>query len=154
VQGLVEDPSHRMTLAEALQHPWLASTENVTPIRPPPHPALEAIWSIGQKPTPHTTTHTSPITTTPSGLSYNSSTWRITDFEVGPKLGSGRFGCVYKCRCKKSAKVVAIKTLFKDQLMENGMVHQLKNEIEIHCQIIHPHIVRCYGYFHDDQRGK
>lgn len=35
--------------------------------------------------------------------------WMITDFEMGPAVGKGRFGSVYLCVEKKSRKPVALK---------------------------------------------
>lgn len=115
-------------------------------------------------------------------------TWTITDFEMGPAVGKGRFGSVFLCREKVSGKPLAIKVrntisivkshgriaeevmgsdvipatrsvcrldqvLFKEQLEDYGVVHQLRHEIEIHTRIIHPNVVRCYGYFEDEHRG-
>lgn len=57
--------------------------------------------------------------------------WSINDFEIGKPLGQGKFGNVYLAREKKSKFVVALKVLFKRQLLESRVEHQLRREIEI-----------------------
>ena len=44
---------------------------------------------------------------------------------------------------------MAIKCLEKADLAEKNIMHQLKRELEIHCRLRHPNIIRLYGYFHD-----
>jgi len=57
--------------------------------------------------------------------------WTLDDFEIGRKLGKGKFGNVYLARERKSKYVVALKVIHKKQLMENQVEHQLRREIEI-----------------------
>lgn len=57
--------------------------------------------------------------------------WSINDFEIGKPLGQGKFGNVYLAREKASKFVVALKVLFKRQLLESRVEHQLRREIEI-----------------------
>lgn len=78
--------------------------------------------------------------------------WRLQDFEIGRPLGKGKFGNVYLAREKKSKFVIALKVMFKSQLQSNNVEHQLQREIEIQSHLRHPHILRLYGYFHDDTR--
>uniref|UniRef100_A0A6G4ZXY8 Aurora kinase n=1 Tax=Rhipicephalus microplus TaxID=6941 RepID=A0A6G4ZXY8_RHIMP len=78
--------------------------------------------------------------------------WRLQDFEIGRPLGKGKFGNVYLAREKKSKFVIALKVMFKTQLQSNNVEHQLQREIEIQSHLRHPHILRLYGYFHDDAR--
>jgi len=100
-------------------------------------------------------------------------TWSLDDFEIGKKLGKGRFGNVYVAREVKSKFIVALKVIFKSQLEQNRVEHQLRREIEIQSQMRyalasllgllqfdlnlpllhrHPNILRMYGYFHDATR--
>ncbi len=58
--------------------------------------------------------------------------WSIRDFEIGRGLGKGKFGMVYLARDKRSKKIVALKVLFKQQLRNAGVQHQLQREIENH----------------------
>jgi len=67
-------------------------------------------------------------------------------------LGRGKFGNVYLAREKESQFVVALKVLFKRQIGESNVEHQVRREIEIQSHLRHPHILRLYAYFHDDVR--
>ena len=75
--------------------------------------------------------------------------WTIDDFEIGRPLGKGKFGNVYLAREKKSKYLVALKVLFKSQLVKNNVQHQLRREIEIQAHMKHPNILRMFGYFYD-----
>lgn len=78
--------------------------------------------------------------------------WALDNFDIGRSLGRGRFGNVYLAREKESKFVVALKVLFKQQIRESNVEHQVRREIEIQSHLRHPHILRLYGYFHDDSR--
>jgi serine/threonine protein kinase len=52
---------------------------------------------------------------------FNSLKWNIDDFEIGKPLGKGKFGHVYLAREKKSKFLVALKVLYKRQLISNGV---------------------------------
>eukprot|EP00798_Chlamydomonas_sp_ICE-L_P002736 gene2736-12608_t len=75
--------------------------------------------------------------------------WQLSDFEIGKPLGKGKFGNVYLAREKQSQYVVALKVLFKKQLIQSNVEHQLRREIEIQAHLRHPNILRLYGYFYD-----
>ncbi len=55
---------------------------------------------------------------------------------------------LYYC-CWQSKYVVALKVLFKNQLQQSQVEHQLRREIEIQSHLRHPNILRLYGYFYD-----
>lgn len=76
----------------------------------------------------------------------------MSDFEVGRPLGKGKFGNVYLAREAKSKYIVALKVLFKSQLIKNNVQHQLRREIEIQAHLKHQNILRLFGYFHDATR--
>ncbi|XP_061865243.1 aurora kinase A [Colius striatus] len=78
--------------------------------------------------------------------------WSLDDFEIGRPLGKGKFGNVYLAREKRSKFILALKVLFKTQLEEAGVEHQLRREVEIQSHLRHPNILRLYGYFHDGTR--
>ncbi|GLJ43502.1 hypothetical protein SUGI_0904400 [Cryptomeria japonica] len=78
--------------------------------------------------------------------------WTLDDFDIGRPLGKGKFGNVYLAREKKSKYVVALKVLFKSQLQQSQVEHQLRREIEIQSHLRHPNILRLYGYFYDKDR--
>nr|ACN34979.1 unknown [Zea mays] len=78
--------------------------------------------------------------------------WVLSDFEVGKPLGRGKFGHVYLAREKRSSEIVALKVLFKSQLKQSQVEHQLRREVEIQSHLRHPNILRLYGYFYDQTR--
>lgn len=57
--------------------------------------------------------------------------WSLDDFELGQRLGRGKFGRVFVAREKKTGFVVALKTLFKKELVKNRVERQTLREIEI-----------------------
>lgn len=59
---------------------------------------------------------------------------------------------MYLAREAKSKYIVALKVLFKSQLVKNSVQHQLRREIEIQAHLKHPNILRLFGYFYDDKK--
>ena len=43
-----------------------------------------------------------------------------------------------------------VQALYKTQLQQYKVEHQLRREIEIQSHLRHPNILRLYGYFYDD----
>uniref|UniRef100_I1NL14 Aurora kinase n=1 Tax=Oryza glaberrima TaxID=4538 RepID=I1NL14_ORYGL len=78
--------------------------------------------------------------------------WVLSDFDIGKPLGRGKFGHVYLAREKRSNHIVALKVLFKSQLKQSQVEHQLRREVEIQSHLRHPNILRLYGYFYDQTR--
>ena len=86
--------------------------------------------------------------------------WSLSEFEIGRPLGKGKFGRVYLARTKTvtSARlgnqgyVVALKCVYKKELVENRVDLQLRREIEIQMNLRHPNVLRMFGYFHDQGR--
>jgi len=76
----------------------------------------------------------------------------MKDFEIGRRLGKGRFAVVYLVREKKSGVIVVLKVIYKNQLLQTGNEKALRSEIEIHAHLEHQNIIRIYGYFSDDER--
>lgn len=58
----------------------------------------------------------------------------------------------FHCVTWQSKYVVALKVLFKNQLQQSQVEHQLRREIEIQSHLRHPNILRLYGYFYDQVR--
>lgn len=87
-----------------------------------------------------------------SQISSSEKKWSLDDFEIGRPLGKGKFGNVYLARERKSKYIVALKVLFKSQLIKNNVQHQLRREIEIQAHLRHNNILRLFGYFYDDTR--
>ncbi|KAG6532954.1 hypothetical protein ZIOFF_006814 [Zingiber officinale] len=87
--------------------------------------------------------------------------WTLNDFDIRKPLGRGNFGHVYELgsflkliilpnsslKFSLSYHIVALKVLFKCQLKQSLVEHQLRREVEI---LSHLRILRLYGYF-DDQ---
>lgn len=57
--------------------------------------------------------------------------WNLKDFELGCRLGRGKFGRVYLAREKKTGYVVALKTLLKGEIVKARVERQILREIEI-----------------------
>ena|SRR3990167_190574 len=76
----------------------------------------------------------------------------LDDFEIGKKLGCGKFGRVYLAREKSSEFIVALKILYKEEIVKCNVERQVRREIEIQSQLLHRNILRLYGYFYDETR--
>uniref|UniRef100_A0A914I6F8 Aurora kinase n=1 Tax=Globodera rostochiensis TaxID=31243 RepID=A0A914I6F8_GLORO len=86
------------------------------------------------------------------GRVWNEKQWTLSDFDIGRPLGKGKFGNVYLARDRKYRIPVALKILFKSQLVKGNVEHQLIREIEIHAHLRHPNILRMFNYFHDEKK--
>ncbi|KZS93722.1 kinase-like protein [Sistotremastrum niveocremeum HHB9708] len=79
--------------------------------------------------------------------------WRLTSFDIGRPLGKGKFGRVYMVRTKcEPHYILALKTLYKSEIVQSKVEKQIRREIEIQQNLRHPHVLRLYGYFHDEKR--
>jgi len=76
--------------------------------------------------------------------------WSIDDFQIGCPMGRGKFGRVYLAREKNTHYMVALKVLFKDELLKYNMEHQILREIEIQTHLMHPNILHMHTYFSDE----
>ncbi|KAF8644420.1 hypothetical protein AX16_008480 [Volvariella volvacea WC 439] len=80
-------------------------------------------------------------------------TWNLHEFDMGRPLGKGKFGRVYMVRTKTEPHyILALKTLYKSEIVDNGVEKQVRREIEIQQNLRHPNVLRLYGYFHDEKR--
>lgn len=57
--------------------------------------------------------------------------WTIEDFEIGPCLGKGKFGQVYLAREKQSKFIIALKVLYKAEVISTNTQGQIEREIAI-----------------------
>ena len=48
--------------------------------------------------------------------------------------------------------IIALKCMYKNELVENKVEKQLRREIEIQMNLRHPNVLRLHGYFHDQGR--
>ncbi|KAJ3634037.1 hypothetical protein MTP99_010947 [Tenebrio molitor] len=78
--------------------------------------------------------------------------WSLEDFELGKRLGRGKFGRVYVAREKRTGFVVALKTLLKKELVKGRVERQILREIEIQSHLKHPNILQLLCWFHDSHR--
>lgn len=78
--------------------------------------------------------------------------WKLSDFEIGTPLGRGKFGRVYLAREKKTEYMVALKMMFKSELVKDHMEHQVRREIEIQTHLNHPNILKMLTYFWDEKK--
>lgn len=78
--------------------------------------------------------------------------WTLSDFEIGTPLGRGKFGRVYLAREKNTEYMVALKMMFKSELVKDKMEHQVRREIEIQTHLSHPNILKMLTYFWDDKK--
>ena len=76
-----------------------------------------------------------------------------TDFESleDKSIGKGGFGSVWKVRHKVTKQIFAIKVINKDSIVKQNMVEQTNREIEIMYKLDHPHIIKLYSHFEDDE---
>ncbi|KAK9240975.1 kinase-like domain-containing protein [Lipomyces kononenkoae] len=79
--------------------------------------------------------------------------YSLDSFEIGRKLGKGKFGKVYCARDKATGYVCALKVMEKKELIHFKVEKQFRREIEIQSNLSrHPNILRLYGHFHDSSR--
>ncbi|KAF7309438.1 Kinase-like protein [Mycena indigotica] len=84
---------------------------------------------------------------------YPTQEWSLHSFDIGRPLGKGKFGRVYMVRTKSAPNyILALKTLYKSELIKDKVEKQTRREIEIQQNLRHPNILRLYGYFHDEKR--
>ena len=76
---------------------------------------------------------------TPSKTSLTSNlNWTLDDFEIGIKLGEGKFGRVYLAREKAGRRtIIAIKAIKKDDIKKEKIKYQLVREIELQKHLHH-----------------
>ena len=76
-----------------------------------------------------------------------------TDFESleDKSIGKGGFGSVWKVRHKVTKQIFAIKVINKESIVKQKMVEQTNREIEIMYKLDHPHIIKLYSHFEDDE---
>ncbi|CAH1715772.1 unnamed protein product [Chironomus riparius] len=78
--------------------------------------------------------------------------WSKDDFELGTPLGKGKFGRVYIARERKTKFLVAMKILFKSELVKGRVEKQVLRELEIQSRLKHPNILRLFTWFYDDRK--
>jgi aurora kinase len=77
------------------------------------------------------------------------SDWVLSDFEILHKLGGGQYGTVFLASVKGSNFVVALKKLVIKEVAKQGVIAQLRREVEIAFHTRHKYLLRTLGYFFD-----
>lgn len=72
--------------------------------------------------------------------------WVLTDFDIGRPLGKGKFGNVYLAREKRSTFIIAMKVLYRQQIENANILHQVRREIEIQTHLRYFINILCYLY--------
>jgi aurora kinase len=86
-----------------------------------------------------------------AGLRSNrKASWSLADFDIGRKLGEGRFGKIYLAREKATKYAVVLKCISKEAVVHHDLLHQIRREVELHMFCRHRHIIRMLAYFWDD----
>lgn len=85
------------------------------------------------------------------GANKQTRQWKLTDFEIGKRLGKGKFGKVYCVREKSSGFICALKVMSKQEILSYHVEKQIIREIEIQSNILHDNCLALYGWFHDEQ---
>ena len=73
----------------------------------------------------------------------------IDEFEMGRKLGQGKFGSVHCARHVGTGGVFAVKKISKSLIKSHMMVDQLGLQLRIQSCVRHRGIVDMYGFFDD-----
>lgn len=100
------------------------------------------------------TKYTTDLKTTICSSKYKLSLTKLSkleDFEMGQKLGEGRFGEVFLAKHKETGFLVAIKKISKMKIKMNRAESMIVNEILIHKSLHHPNIIKLYTHFHDNE---
>lgn len=66
---------------------------------------------------------------------FNSYKWSTDDFDLGCALGRGKFGRVYVGREKSTHFMVAMKILYKSEIIKGHVEKQIAHEIEIQSRL-------------------
>ena len=74
------------------------------------------------------------------------------NYEILEVIGKGGFGEVKKVRHKELDVIRALKIISKSAYKNQAELKQVKNEIHVMKLVDHPHIVKLYEYFEDDNK--
>lgn len=74
------------------------------------------------------------------GEKNSDNAWNLNNFDIGRPLGRGKFGNVYCAREKDTKFVVALKVMFKKQIREHSIEHQVNSYIYIFLVCLHYYV--------------
>mmetsp|Transcript_2991 Transcript_2991/g.7626 ORF Transcript_2991/g.7626 Transcript_2991/m.7626 type:complete len:359 (+) Transcript_2991:196-1272(+) len=120
--------------------PWSASS-----------PAVPSwlTWSPPASSEVATPTLASSFATCMSPAVHAEDMWRLSDFELGPRVGAGTFGSAQLARESKTGTVVVLKTMRKRRIARLRVQRHVRHEIEIQGHLRHHGVLRLFGYFWD-----
>lgn len=79
--------------------------------------------------------------------------WSLKNFQLGRPLARGKHGHVILSREVKTKYIVALKMMFKKQLISNETyMRNSQKEYEIHARLCHPNILGLYGCFWEQKK--
>merc|ERR1712232_474529 len=85
----------------------------------------------------------------PSSGSCAPTMWSLSDFQLGPRIGTGSFGHLQLVREVKTKNMVVLKVMKKRRLVRFRMQRHIEHEIQIQGHLRHPNILRLFGFFWD-----
>lgn len=74
---------------------------------------------------------------------------RASEFRVLKFLDEGKYGKVYLAQNHRNNAIYSIKSIYWRQLDEKSLL-QLQREVKIQLFLSHPHVVRLYHFFVDE----
>ncbi|KAF7280720.1 aurora kinase B [Rhynchophorus ferrugineus] len=86
------------------------------------------------------------------GFNHSNYKWSLNDFELGKRMGRGKFGRVFMARERRTGFIVALKTLVKREIVKGRVERLIMREIEIQSHLKHPNILQLLAWFHDSHR--
>jgi aurora kinase len=109
-----------------------------------------AISAQALSPDPINTASTPPESTqSPQPPPLSSSPLTAHAFELGARLGRGKFGRVYLARHIETNYICALKVLSKATCIAAREESLIRRELEVHRNLAHPYILRLLAWFHD-----
>ena len=72
------------------------------------------------------------------------------DYKLMKKLGNGTYGKVYKVKSIKTGNIRAMKIIPNDNLRPGFTEKDINREINIMKNLDHPHIIKLYEFYHDE----
>lgn len=73
----------------------------------------------------------------------------IEQFNIGKKLGEGKFGTVHLASHQNTGAIFALKKIGKTVIKSHRMIDQLAVEVRVHSCFMHRNIVSLFGFFED-----
>ncbi len=74
---------------------------------------------------------------------------KATEFRILKFLDEGKFGKVYLAQSHRNHAIYSVKSIYRST-MDDSTMQQLIREVKIQAFLNHPHIVKIYNFFVDD----